>query len=55
MTKLKMWWTTKLYNWAVKIIKSHGFSVVRIVNRAGTDYLVGNDGRFYQVGKKTAR
>lgn len=48
---LRKWWTTKKYHWAVKIVKSHGFSIVRMVNKAGTDYIVANDGRMFRIGR----
>lgn len=49
---LKKWWAEKQYRWAVKIVKSHGFSIVRMVNKAGTDYIVANDGRMFRIGRK---
>lgn len=50
--QLKKWWEARKYQWALKVIKSHGFSVVRMVNRAGTDYIVANDGRMFKIGRK---
>lgn len=52
LKRLRMWWENKKYEWAKSIIKPHGFSIVRIVNRAGTDYLVANDGRMFRIGRE---
>jgi len=52
MQSLRKWWENRKYQWALKVIKSHGFSVVRMVNKAGTDYLVANDGRMYRIGRE---
>lgn len=49
---MKKWWAAKKYQWAVGVIKSHGFSVVRMVHKAGTDYIVGNDGRMFRIGRE---
>lgn len=47
-----MWFRRKLYEFAVGVIKAHGFSVVKIVERAGAPCLVGNDRRFCKIGGK---
>lgn len=52
MQRFKKWWEEKKYRWACTIISSHGFSIVRLINRAGTDYILGNDGQMYAVGRR---
>lgn len=51
MKALRMWWEEKKYKWALRIIKGHGFSVVKIVTRGNTNYFQGNDGQLYSVGR----
>jgi hypothetical protein len=50
--KLKSWYHNRRLTKAVTIITQYGLLPVKIVNRAGADYLVGMDGTHYRIGGK---
>lgn len=52
LRKVKMWFNLKLYKFALGVIRANGLFVVRIVEKAGTQYLVTNDGKFLRIGGK---
>lgn len=52
MKKLKQWINAKLYKFALGVVRANGLFVVRIVEKAGTQYLVTNDGKFLRIGGK---
>lgn len=37
---------------AEKIIEEAGYTVCKIVNRAGTDYIIDSTGAFHKIGRK---
>ena len=51
ISKFKLWWAELTFQWACRIIRVHGLDIVQIVERAGTHYLVGKDGKFYRIGR----
>lgn len=52
---IKDWYHNRRLNKAVRVITSYGLLPVRIVHRAGSDYLVGMDGTHYRIGAKEKR
>jgi hypothetical protein len=37
---------------AAELVEAYGFTVVKIVSRAGSDYILSADGRMYRIGRK---
>lgn len=56
MKALKSWWNKKIDAFKMNLVRRwtepKGLTVVCIVRKAGTDYLVANDGSFHRIGRK---
>ncbi len=37
---------------AAKLVEAHGFAVVKIIRRAGSDYILAADGSLHRIGRK---
>jgi len=54
MKKFSNWIVALKLKYAFRWIEGRGLSVVRIVERAGTQYIVAQDGAFHKIGKRSA-
>jgi hypothetical protein len=50
--KIKNWVRSVKLKYAIRWVDDCGLSVVRIVERAGSQYIVAQDGSFRRVGKR---
>ena len=50
--KIKKFVASIKLKYAIRWINGNGFSVVRIVEKAGTKYIVTNDGSFLRIGRR---
>lgn len=49
MNTLKLWWKRRQLDKAEALIESHGLSVVKLVKKAGTTYIVKADGSYLKL------
>lgn len=45
-------WRRLKFALGCRLVSAEGFSVVRVINKAGTDYLEANDGSLLRIGGK---
>lgn len=54
ISKIKKFVAARKLKYAFRWIEGSGLSVVRIVEKAGTKYIIANDGAFHKIGKRNA-
>ncbi|HJZ04411.1 MAG TPA: hypothetical protein VJ327_00935, partial [Patescibacteria group bacterium] len=53
--KFRNWVGAIKLKYAFRWLEGRGLSVVRIVEKAGTKYIVAQNGAFYKIGKRKPR
>ena len=52
LKQLKLWWLRKRLTWATTLVEKHGYVVVKMIHKDGTNYIRANDGSFHRIGRK---